>query len=57
MDADGHGSGRFNPDSESGPRRSAADAATKGFEQEHAEETEKKQREAKILSKMRNSWG
>jgi hypothetical protein len=41
MDADGHGSGRFNPDSESGPRRNAADAATKGFEQEHTEETER----------------
>jgi hypothetical protein len=36
--------------------RSAADAATKGFEQ-HTEKTEKKQGEAKKLSKMRNSWG
>jgi hypothetical protein len=32
-------------------------AATKGFEQEPTKETEKKQREAKTLSKMRNSWG
>jgi hypothetical protein len=38
-------------------RRSAADAATKGFEREHTEETEKKQGEVKILSNMRNSWG
>jgi hypothetical protein len=35
-------------------RRRATDAATKEFEQE---QTEKKQREGKTLSKMRNSWG
>jgi hypothetical protein len=38
-------------------RRRAAVAATKEFEQEQTEQTEKKQREGKTLSRMRNSCG
>jgi hypothetical protein len=37
------------------PRHSAADAATKEFEQEHTEITEKKKRGEKTLPKMQSS--